>query len=558
MKLSRIAILVCCAAVAAIAQPVINTGGVVNAASYSLAGEPNSSIAQGSMFTLFGSNFAPVTDAPVRASSFPLPTSAGLDGVTVTITVGNITRNGILLWVWNKGNTTGGWESALSAILPFDVPVGTGSITVTYQGVNSNSAPLTVVASSFGIFTINEAGSGPAIVTDINHTSGPYQVLTPTNVASTGDNLTIWGTGLGAYAENYDETNPPPGGLNVESLVNATVYVGTTPVVPSYAGHSGSYPALDQINFVLPPDISGCYVPISVAIGNTVSNFGTIAVNSNASGSPAGCSDPFGYSAQDLGILKTKGSFNFGVIELQRAAVPANNAVTNQDQALAYFETIKAASLSSTPSPLGVASNNSCIVQQFTGGAPLPPFVGGGLDAGSNISVTGPKTSAKLAETTVGQYFVATTTGLFPAGFLDTTGTYTFAGTGGADVGSFSAPVTFPLSNSITWTNQSLTTIDRTKSQEIDWTGGGANNGVEIIGASYTGNNSTSPGAEFACFTTATAGKFTIPAFVLEALPAGTGNIEVFQFALDSFTAPGLDKGFTVASVATQANVTFQ
>src|SRR5579884_3337251 len=227
MKLSRIAILVCCAAVAAIAQPVINTGGVVNAASYSLAGEPNSSIAQGSMFTLFGSNFAPVTDAPVRASSFPLPTSAGLDGVTVTITVGNITRNGILLWVWNKGNTTGGWESALTAILPYDVPTGNATIAVTYQGQTSPAASVTVVQSSFGIFTVNQGGSGPAIVTDSSHTSAPYKVLSPINVASSGDNLTVWGTGLGAYAENFDQTNPPPAAVNVQSLVNAVVYVGT-------------------------------------------------------------------------------------------------------------------------------------------------------------------------------------------------------------------------------------------------------------------------------------------------------------------------------------------
>src|SRR5581483_9570715 len=119
MNLFRSAILILCGAAAALAQPVINDGGVVNAASYAYAGEPNAAIAQGSMFTLFGSGFAPVTASPVQASTFPLPTSAGLDGVTVTITVGNVTRNAILLWVWNKGNTSGGYESALSAILPF-------------------------------------------------------------------------------------------------------------------------------------------------------------------------------------------------------------------------------------------------------------------------------------------------------------------------------------------------------------------------------------------------------------------------------------------------------
>src|SRR5688572_22937222 len=79
------------------AQPVVATGGVVNAASYSLPGLPNSFIAQGSMFLVFGTNLGTASD--LSALHFPLPTSQGLLGTSIQVTVGSSTPvNAIMVY----------------------------------------------------------------------------------------------------------------------------------------------------------------------------------------------------------------------------------------------------------------------------------------------------------------------------------------------------------------------------------------------------------------------------------------------------------------------------
>ncbi|MGH9719798.1 MAG: hypothetical protein ACRD8O_06265, partial [Bryobacteraceae bacterium] len=64
------------------AQPVISSGGAVNAASFALPDLPNGSIALGSMFVVFGRNLGPAT--LVQATSYPLP--ATLAGTSIRIT----------------------------------------------------------------------------------------------------------------------------------------------------------------------------------------------------------------------------------------------------------------------------------------------------------------------------------------------------------------------------------------------------------------------------------------------------------------------------------------
>jgi hypothetical protein len=61
--------------IVALAQPVIGSLGAFNAASYRTPGLPGSGIAQGSIFTVFGTGLGPATS--LEASSFPLPISLG-------------------------------------------------------------------------------------------------------------------------------------------------------------------------------------------------------------------------------------------------------------------------------------------------------------------------------------------------------------------------------------------------------------------------------------------------------------------------------------------------
>jgi hypothetical protein len=145
-------------------------------------------------------------------------------------------------------------------------------------------------------------------------------------------------------------------------------------------------------------------------------------------------------------------------------------------------------------------------------------------------------------------YFIQIGAGYFSPG------NYTVTGTGGADVGPFTATLTIPPLP--VWTNQAnVSTITRANGLTITWTGG-TSQYVVISGGSFTDTTLTT-GAVFSCFAAGDAGTFTIPPNVLLALPAVAASPNGFlQFQAapspNTFTASGL----TVGSIDFNANVT--
>src|SRR5438046_10463721 len=81
----------------AFAAPVIDTGGVVSAASYLPAGFPNSGIAQGSLFLVFGTGLGPAT--LVQASKYPLGTELpSPGGASIKVTVAGAHVDAIMVY----------------------------------------------------------------------------------------------------------------------------------------------------------------------------------------------------------------------------------------------------------------------------------------------------------------------------------------------------------------------------------------------------------------------------------------------------------------------------
>ena len=154
-RFARLLAVSICATALAIAQPVIG-GSAVNSASYRTPGMPGSGVAQGSIFIVFGTGLGPAS--LVEATAFPLQTTLG--GTSVSVTVGGATQSAFIVYTYNYG---------VAAILPSTTPLGSGSITVTYNGQTSAPAPIQVVASAFGVFTVNSAGYGQAIATDLSY-----------------------------------------------------------------------------------------------------------------------------------------------------------------------------------------------------------------------------------------------------------------------------------------------------------------------------------------------------------------------------------------------------
>jgi len=214
--LVRLCVLSFFSSISIIAQPVIRPRNpVANAASYRTPGLPGSGIAQGAIFSVFGTGLGP-TDYAV-ADKFPLPTD--LAGTSVTVTVAGQSVPAIILFTY---------PLQVNAILPSITPTGNGTITVTYKGQTSAPAPIQVVDSAFGIFTFSSSGTGQAIATDTG-----YQTNTIIRTFHPGDYGILWGTGLGAINAS-DADAPPTGNLPV----SIKVYAGNVTAAVTYQGRS--------------------------------------------------------------------------------------------------------------------------------------------------------------------------------------------------------------------------------------------------------------------------------------------------------------------------------
>jgi len=94
------------------------------------------------------------------------------------------------------------------------------------------------------------------------------------------------------------------------------VWVGNRQATVQYPGRS-SFTAEDQIDFVVPAGVSGCYNDVAVSAGppesQTVGNFTTLAVAANG----GACLDADGINMADIQTaVARKGSANVGSIAL--------------------------------------------------------------------------------------------------------------------------------------------------------------------------------------------------------------------------------------------------
>ena len=160
-----------------------------------------------------------------------------------------------------------------AGLLPSTTPAGAGTITVTYNGAPSAPAPITVVPNNLGIFTVAQNGSGPGIVTYPD-----YSFVSAGKAANPGDVLVLWGTGLGPV---NGDTASSQLGLDMTSIP-VNVWLGGVQAAVSYRGRSGCCFGEDQIVFTVPNTVTpGCTVPLSIQIGNQISNTTSLPVASS-------------------------------------------------------------------------------------------------------------------------------------------------------------------------------------------------------------------------------------------------------------------------------------
>jgi uncharacterized protein (TIGR03437 family) len=550
----------------------------------------STTIAQGSLFVVFGYNLGPAS--LVQVSAFPLPNV--LAGTSVTVKSGSATLNCPMIYTSN---------AQVAAILPSNTPVGTAVIAVALNGVNGySSTEVTVAASSEGIFTTTSSGLGAGIFTALDGS-----LKTFSNSAKPGEIVTAWGTGIGPIGtpDNVLPTSFP-------NFPNVQVWVGGQAAQVAYAGRSGCCAAVDQISFTVPAVGSGCNVPVLVVSGGNSSNAVTMPVMAGggacsdagptlptslltkaASGQPvkvgiiaAGPTALVGSSpsadavaaslsaalhtrvpvADAARLIRAYRSRNPKAIRLAMAKYAAQwkalDARTKagliakisltQESISADFGSLSSEATVATVASAQFPAVGECMV--LTGGYPNGlGSVGAGLDAGSSLMLTGAAGSHTLQQTSKGEYqasFGASVTGPdIPLG------TYTISGTGGKDVGAFSATVT--IASHLAIANKSaLATVYTTQPLTVNWTGGVAGQYMLIGGGTTHG-----PHTYFTCAADGGTGTFTVPSYILSSINTAAESNGVLWISpnplSNPITIPGLDAAYFADASSDSVNVAF-
>jgi uncharacterized protein (TIGR03437 family) len=516
---------------------------VMNAASNIPPGLPNAAIALGSIFIVKGSGLGPA-NISVAPAAFQ---STSLSGTSVTITVGATTVSALMYYTS---------DTQVAALLPSNTPFGpVRTITVTYNGQTSAPVPLDTIANNPGIFTVDSSGQGPALITFPDYSlvspakatncGGPN---TTCGAANPGDTLILWATGLGP-ASGSDASGAGLG-QNMPN-VPLTVWLGGVQAPVIYQGRSGCCIGVDQIVFTVPNDVpTGCAVPLVVQINarstppvtfNEISNNVMMPI---ATGS-RDCT-PVDAVLKSVGLAKLQqtiaaGSFNLGAIELDHFL---------NDGGAGFHDVAQINFIKSTKSPVPPLFAATAFDSQPLGTCIATPRFGGGdnglgiltpLDGGSSFTIKGPGGTMTVTANT-GDRSVLSAAGTFLV-----PGDYTITGTGGKDVGPFTANFNIPVSPTLTNPRSSTgLTVSRGQDMTVTWNGNGSTGHVELVLVSAVNDNTR---ARVTCTAPASAGTFAIPSYMLLTLP-NTGN-GFFAFQLGdqgpasslSFSAPGLDVG---------------
>jgi uncharacterized protein (TIGR03437 family) len=231
---------------------LVNSGGVVSAASYTAP------VAPGSIAALFG-NF--LFASPIPATSFPIPTSLG----GLSLQFGGPVLAPLFYASFGQVNAQVPWELD-----------GQSQTTITASINGQTSAPQTVSLTTYapGIFTANGQGTGPGAILDSN-----YHLVSATNPTTAGAIIQLYCTGLGPVTNQPATGAPSPLDPLARTTTLPVVTIGGARATVQFSGLTPGDVGLSQVNAYVPAASSkGAAVPVTIAIGGATSNTVTIAV----------------------------------------------------------------------------------------------------------------------------------------------------------------------------------------------------------------------------------------------------------------------------------------
>jgi uncharacterized protein (TIGR03437 family) len=216
--------------------PLTGTGvflsplGVVNAASSAPPGNP---ISPGEFVTLYGTGLAKSN----QSAAPPYPPS--LNGVSVSIN-----NKPAPLYFVSPGQ--------LNVLVPFATTGPTATIVVQNNSVNSNTVTVPVAATSPGVYSLDQSGSGGGAILHAD-----YTLVSPAKPAAAGETVLIFLTGLGAVTPTLSDGTAGTTGTLYRANTDLVVYVGGQQATVAFKGQAPGFPGLYQLNVTLPQGLKG-------------------------------------------------------------------------------------------------------------------------------------------------------------------------------------------------------------------------------------------------------------------------------------------------------------
>src|SRR5262249_27634562 len=225
----------------------VNTAATVSGASFT------DKLASKAIVAAFGAGLATSTES---AGSQPLPTN--LAGTTVKVTdINGTTRQAPLFFVS---------PLQINYQIPPDTAPGFAIVTVTSGDGRTSTGSIQVLPAAPAFFTFSQDGKGPAAAIDaFTFTLAPFNAKRSSGEPNI---IAFFASGFGADATDVD------GNFNT----NLQVSIDGAPATVQYAGRAPGFTGLNQLNVVLPVDISSGTHNVQVSRNGVPSNIVTIAI----------------------------------------------------------------------------------------------------------------------------------------------------------------------------------------------------------------------------------------------------------------------------------------